>query len=185
VNCERKINGTMPDVKVFLSTTSGSPDWREAARRIIDSLPGFSSVVVESSLATRLPPHGLVSQRILEADVFVIILGDFVTRPVDRGLYMEAEQEYELAKRAGKPIVAMLSSELRDDARRAAQPLAERLYNEHVAPATAQESAERALYLFDSLESLAKYITSALLAIRDTPHANDFEISFDPELSDE
>ena len=63
----------MRPITVFLSSTYRDSEWRDAARRTIDDMPGFSAVVVEASLATGRAPEGMVLDHILEADIFLII----------------------------------------------------------------------------------------------------------------
>jgi len=58
-----------PPINVFLSSTYRDKEWREVARQTIDSLPGFSSLLVEESPATMRTPEQIVLDTILKADV--------------------------------------------------------------------------------------------------------------------
>jgi hypothetical protein len=163
----------MQPIKVFLSSTYRDKDLRETARRTIDSLPGFSSILVAESPATMRAPEQVVLDRILDADVFVLIVGTSDSTLVSQGETF-LQYEYEIAAKAGKPVLAFILARNGNETEVSG---ALRLFAKHL-------EKERLVAHFNSVEDLGSHLTESLLKLKDqfTP---DFEIAFDPELSDQ
>jgi Domain of unknown function (DUF4062) len=166
----------MQPIKVFLSSTYRDKDLRETARQTIDRLPGFVSILVEESPATMRAPEQVVLDQILKADVFVLVVGTSDSAMVAQDQKTFLQYEYEIAAKAGKPILAFFpagSRKEREVSGHALHLFAKRL------------ESQRLIAHFDTLENLHQQLTTSLLKLKETRFTPDFEIAFDQELSEQ
>jgi len=164
-----------PPINVFLSSTYRDKEWREVARQTIDSLPGFSSLLVEESPATMRTPEQIVLDTILKADVFVIIVGTNYGSIVPLREQSFSEFEFEIAAKAGKPVVALVLA----GANPTERPQELNLLNQFKDCLR----SDRLVVYFRSNQDLRERLSASLLKLKESHVMPDFDITFDPELT--
>ena len=97
--------------KVFLaSTLKDLGDYRKAAVDAILQV-GLLPISIERFGPTNIPAHEVVKKSIEESDIILFIIGHRYGTLVGERQKSWTELEYELAKKAGKPIIAFLAQE--------------------------------------------------------------------------
>ena len=166
----------MEPIKVFVSSTYRDSELRETALKTISSLSGFVPEAVEISPATMRAPEGTVLDRIQTSDLFLLIIGTRYGTLVPGREESFTEYEYQAAKKAGKPILAFVLSggpQSSFEDRMLIQNFVDRLRGEH------------SVRLFKTTSELRDQIATSLATYRVVgPLTPDFEISFDPDLTE-
>ena len=102
----------MSDIKVFLSSTQrGLRECREAMKKAIDGLDGFTCVRMEDFGARQDTPAEFCRRKVAECDIFLGLLGPlYGSRPPDSDKSF-TEIEYDAAGEAGIPRLVFLLPE--------------------------------------------------------------------------
>jgi hypothetical protein len=167
-----------PPINVFLSSTYRDKEWREVARETIDSLPGFSSLLVEESPAAMHGMAQMVLDKILKADVFVVIVATSYGSIVPQGEQSFSEFEYEMAAKAGIPVVALVrAGPSPKELPQKEVYLLERFKN--------RLKDDRLVAYFGSIQDLRERLSASLLKLKESHFSPDFNITFDPELTEQ
>jgi hypothetical protein len=171
----------MEPIKVFLSSTYRDRELRETAIETIRSLPGFAPVLVEETEPSATIERA-VSQKVMAADVMVLIVGASLgTRTREGSTFVE--MEYAAARRAGKPAIVMMLGERSlynaADDQRSKQDLS------HLIEFRRQLLDTSIVGMFDSSAELSDKLRDALLNVAQERFGPTFNITFDPELSED
>jgi len=170
----------MEPIKVFLSSTYRDREWRETAVETIRSLPGFAPVLVEETEPSATIERA-VSQKVMTADVIVLILGASLGTRTPEGTTF-VQMEYAAARKAGKPALVMMLGErslYAAEEHKSKQDLSQLIEFRR------QVMQDTIVGMFDSRAELRDELQKALLNIAQERFGPTFNITFDPELSEE
>ena len=162
----------MQPLRVFLSSAYRDAEWRKTARECIDSLPGFESLVIEDFKGSDV--RAAIEQNVTKADLFVILVAPHHGKKNPRSAPSWLEYEYDVAVKAGKPALAFVQTGA-DSAR--PEP-----YSADLREFITRLEGETTVRFVTGTREFRAALTKTLINFK---HENtDFEIAFDPKLSD-
>jgi GTPase Era involved in 16S rRNA processing len=164
----------MEPINVFVSLTYRNTEWKDAAIDAITRLPDFAPVLIKGTPATNRSPRPIVQDAIAQSDVVVLIVD---SSRVSRREESFTKFEYQNAKRTGKPVLVFLS---KDVGAKTQEDLTNVTTFRHELI-----GRHEVVEFFKSSDELRAEITQSLLRLKQERFSETFNISFDPELTDQ
>lgn len=107
---EKDFGGEKNIKSVFISSTSDLAPYREIARRKVEAAHMFPEMY-EDWVQSGLCPRDVCCQKVLESDIFLVILGNYYGYIEPSWNMSMTEIEYQTALRSGKTILAFILTE--------------------------------------------------------------------------